>query len=90
MYIHLGESTVVRDRDIIGIFDIDKTSISKRTRDFLKHAQQTGKVINVSYELPRSFVICRQDKETKVYISQISSATIRKRIENYSVNQLKG
>lgn len=35
MYLHLGEETVVRGRDIIGIFDIENTSVSKHTKDFL-------------------------------------------------------
>lgn len=88
MYVHLGESTVVIDKDIVGIFDLDKTTISKRTRDFLSQAQKSGKVINVSYELPCSFVVCKENDEIKVYISQISSATLRKRIENNFEKQL--
>ena len=29
MYLHLGQDVVVRSRDIIGIFDIENTSVSK-------------------------------------------------------------
>ena len=54
MYIHLGEDTVVKQENIVGIFDLDNTSISKHTRFFLRKAEETGKVVNVSYELPRS------------------------------------
>ncbi|HOA33070.1 MAG: DUF370 domain-containing protein [Clostridiales bacterium] len=82
MFLHLGQSTVVTMDEIIGIFDLERTTVSKRTRDFLAHAEREGKVINVSYELPRSFIITkREGEEEKIYISQLSSATLLKRSE---------
>ena len=79
MYLHLGQETVVRTDDIVGIFDLENTSISKITKEFLTKAERAGRVVNVSYELPKSFVICNRIKETAVYITQISSSTLRKR-----------
>ena len=80
MYIHLGESTVVRDDEVIGFFDLETTTVSKHTRDFLKYAEKRKEVVNVSYELPKSFTVCAEKgKKTKVYISQISSSTLLKR-----------
>ena len=79
MYLHLGQETVVRTDDIVGIFDLENTSISKITKEFLAKSERTGLVVNVSYELPKSFVICNRKKETAVYITQISSSTLRKR-----------
>ncbi len=82
MYIHLGQDTVIKKRDIIGIFDLDTASVSRHTRKFLNMAQKRGQVINVSYELPKAFVVC-QKKNTKgrVYISQLSPTTLQKRNE---------
>lgn len=79
MYLHLGEKTVIRTDNILGIFDLDNSTISKNTRDFLANATKQGKVINVSYELPKSFIICKEKDDWKVYISQISSQTLLKR-----------
>ncbi len=79
MYIHLGQETVVREADIIGIFDLDSTTISKHTRKFLNLAEKNKNVINVSYELPKSFIVCSNKKKSKIYISQISSSTLLKR-----------
>lgn len=79
MYLHLGQETVVRTRDIIGIFDIENASISKYTKDFLAHATNNQQVYNVSYEMPKSFIVCQTDKGQKLYISQISSRTLLKR-----------
>ena len=80
MYMHLGGDTVVLLRDIVGIFDMDGTTVSKHTRGFLADAEKGGRVINVTTELPRSFVVCadRAGNET-VYICQISPATLRRR-----------
>ncbi len=80
MYIHLGNNIMLPTDEIIGIFDLENTSISKRTRDFLSRAEKEGKVITISYDLPRSFVIAGKNKnDTKIYISQISSSTLLKR-----------
>ena len=57
MYIHLGQETVVKEEDIIGIFDLDSTTISKHSRKFLNVAEKNGEVFNVSYELPKSFIL---------------------------------
>lgn len=81
MYLHLGQYTVVRTRDIVGIFDVENSSVSRYTRNYLAQAQKKGWVVNVSEEIPKSFVVCREREtgETRVYISQISSVTLRKR-----------
>ena len=79
MYIHLGQETVVKEEDIIGIFDLDSTTVSKHTRKFLEIAEKKKRVVNVSFELPKSFVLCENKGKSKVYISQLSSLTLQKR-----------
>lgn len=77
MYLHVGGDYLIRKDKIIGIFDIENTSISKHTRDFFKKSENEKNVINVSYDLPRSFIL---DKNNKVYISPISPQTLLKRM----------
>lgn len=79
MYLHLGEEYVVKMRDIIGIFDIDTTSTAKTTREFLSAIQEKKVIINTSEDLPKSFIVCRANNETIIYISHISTATLLKR-----------
>lgn len=80
MYLHLGQDTIIKDSEIIGIFDIDNTTVSKATRDYLAIKEKEGKVVTVSYELPKSFIVALDSNgEEKVYISQISTATLLKR-----------
>ncbi len=80
MYLHLGMDKVITFDDIIGIFDLDTTTVSKNTRNYLAKAEKAGIVENVCYDLPKSFIVCRNKKgEDKVYIAQISSTTLLKR-----------
>ncbi len=79
MYIHLGNEMVVNENDIIGIFDLETTTVSKHTRKFLEVAEKQKQVINVSYELPKSFILTDNKQQKNVYISQISTSTLNKR-----------
>ena len=79
MYIHLGNEMVVSEKDIVGIFDLETTTISKHTRKVLEVSDKNKQVINVSYELPKSFIITNKNNKNKVYISQISTSTLQKR-----------
>ncbi len=79
MYLHLGQDTVITTDSIVAMFDIDACTVSKKTRDFLAQAQKNGEVVNVSYELPRSFVVCRRHGKNTVYISQLSTKTLKLR-----------
>ncbi len=82
MYLHLGQDTVIRKEEILGIFDIDTSTVSKHTREYLSRKEKEGSCITVSYELPGAFVVCTDKKGTeKVYISQLSAATLLKRTE---------
>ena len=38
-YLHIGMNVMVEDRRVIGIFDLDNTSTSKKTREFLQGAE---------------------------------------------------
>ncbi len=75
MYLHIGEDTVIRDKDIIGIFDIDTSTVNKATREYLAKAEKEKRVIYVNYDLPKSFIVTKD----KVLISPINTSTIKKR-----------
>ena len=82
MYLHLGQDTVVRDCDIIGIFDLDITTQSIRTRNYLNTVEKRGEVRYVTEDLPKSFVVAGQRASQRVYISQLSTATLLKRSQS--------
>ena len=79
MYIHIGNNCVIKDKEIIGVFDIENTTISKKTRDFLNFAEKNNGIKNISTDIPRSFVVCNNNKKTTVFLSQLTTSTIFKR-----------
>ena len=82
MYLHLGKDVVVNTKDIVGIFDMDNTSIGKATKNYLALCEKHKNVITVSYEIPKSFIVCEnKNGERKIYISQLSPQTLAKRAE---------
>ena len=80
MYLHLGQETVVRTDTVVGIFDTDNATLSRHTREFLAAAEKAGQVVSITYELPKAFVVCAENGKQTVYLSQLSSATLRKRL----------
>ena len=83
MYLHLGQNEIVSDHRIIGIFDLDKCSTSKRTRDYLAAADQEGVVLDISGDLPKSFVVCYHPyNEQIIYLSQQNPSTLKNRAES--------
>ena len=79
MYLHLGGDTVIRTEDIIGVFDLDNATMSYKTREYLSYAEKQGRVVNVSSELPKSFVICKENNDYIIYICQLAPMTLIKR-----------
>lgn len=79
MYLHLGQDTVVNTEQLAGVFDLDNTTVSKHTRAYLAQAQQQGRVVNVSAELPKSFIVCVEEGVETVYLSQLTPGTLLKR-----------
>ena len=87
MFIHIGQDTVVIDKEIIGIFDMDNTTVMKKTIDYLNNGEKEKSVINVApFELPKSFIVCQTPKGKRIYISPVSVGTILRRIESGSIH----
>ncbi len=79
MYIHIGMGKSVKDDEIIGIFDLDTSTVSKRTRDFLSRAEKEKKVFNKSQDIPKTFILCNEADGEKIYLSQISGNSLLKK-----------
>jgi len=78
MYLSIGNDMAVRDRSIIGIFDMDNTS--KRTREFLAKAEKNGEVVPCD-DLPKSFVLTAEYGLDRIYLTSLSAATLEKRLK---------
>lgn len=85
MYLDLGQTTVIPHEEVIGIFDLDNTSSSIRTRKTLEQAEQRGQITNLSEDLPKSFILCQAPQgQQRIYLSQLSTATLRSRVKSLS------
>ena len=80
MYLSIGNDMAVRASSIIGIFDLDNTSTSKRTREFLEKNEKEGQVVPCD-DLPKSFVLTSEYGFTRVHLTALSSATLEKRLK---------
>lgn len=89
MYLHIGQSVMVPSDSVIGIFDMDNTSWSFRTRRFLEKAEEEGLVVDVGEDLPRSFVLCQKiGQPTLVYTTGLNSAALIRRGQSGSFETL--
>ena len=80
MYLSIGNDMAVQEKSIIGIFDLDNTSTSKRTREFLDKAEKEGEVIPCD-DLPKSFTLTSEYGFHRVRLTSLSSYTLEKRLK---------
>ncbi|ODM27150.1 extracellular matrix regulator RemB [Acetivibrio mesophilus] len=79
MFLHIGGDRVVPIKNIIAILDMETTTISKDTKEFLAIAEEEGFIQTISSDIPKSFIITEIDKKSIIYLSPISSITLQKR-----------
>ncbi|HAA26321.1 MAG TPA: DUF370 domain-containing protein [Ruminiclostridium sp.] len=80
MFLHVGGDHIVSAKDIIAIMDIEKTTISNDTRNFLKVSEEEGFTVTVAVnEMPKSFIVVQDKHRSKVILSPISTNTLLKR-----------
>ena len=80
MYLNIGNDMAVRDKNIIGIFDMDNTSTSKRTREFLEKCEEEGQVVPCD-DLPKSFILSTEYGFHRVYLTTLSASTLERRLK---------
>ena len=78
MDLSIGNDMAVRDSSIIGIFDMDNTSTSKRTRIFLEQAEKEGQVVPCD-DLPKSFVLTAEYGMNRLYLTSLNTSTLEQR-----------
>ena len=83
MYIDIATDFLIDEKDIVGIFDLDNTTVSKRSREYLNSSEKKGEVKILTFDLPKTFIVCSNKKgDNRIYLSQFSTGTHVKRI-NY-------
>ena len=82
IYLHVGGGKSIRERDVIGIFDMDTSTVSPITRKLLSNAEKEGRTEFPSLEIPKSFILYfDKHQEFKICFSQLSTSALDGRIE---------
>ena len=83
MYLHLGQNVMAKSQEIVGMFDLDTCTVRKTTKNYLNNAEKEKRIINVSTDLPKSFVVCKEclSEKNKIFISPLATSTLIKRKE---------
>lgn len=79
MYLHIGGDVILRTDSIVAVCDMDNTTGSYITREFLAKAEKAGEISAATNDLPKSFIVCAEDGGQRVYLSQLAPATLAKR-----------
>ena len=80
MYLSIGNDMALRDRSVIGIFDLDNTTVTARGREFLSRAEKEGQVVPCD-DLPKSYVLTVEYGMERVFLSGLSASTLEKRMK---------
>ena len=80
MYLSIGNDMAVRSGSILGIFDLDNTTTSPRTRHFLQQAEKQGQVVPCD-DLPKSYIVAVEYGMQKIYLTPLAAKTLEKRLK---------
>ncbi|MBQ8409339.1 MAG: DUF370 domain-containing protein [Clostridia bacterium] len=87
MYLHAGNNKIIREKDIIGIFDVDNSTVSSITRKYLSDAEKEERVVSAKDEIPKSFILYKENGKYMICFSQISTSALLGRAENKANQQ---
>lgn len=76
IYLSVGAGKSIREKSIIGIFDMDTATVSPVTRRFLAAADKSGRTTSPSLEIPKSFIVYGSADDSRVCLSQFSPASL--------------
>ena len=82
MYLNIGNGVSIKDKDVIGVFDLDTATVSGVTRRFINEKQKKGRVEYTDTDQPRSVGGVEKDGECEIKLSRISTVGLKVRGEN--------
>ena len=87
MYLHIGNKQSVKKKSIIGIFDLDTSTVTKQGKSFINKMERSGKVEYDDFDLPRSFVLFEENGEYRIKLSRISAKGLKMRATENSYDK---
>lgn len=85
MYFHIGNGVTVKKDDVIGVFDLDTSTVSSITRKYINKNEKEGKLSYSDSDLPRTFILIEEKGEYKIKLSRISTQGIKARAEGNDI-----
>ena len=80
MYLNIGNDMAVRDSSVIGIFDLDNTTVTPRGREFLDKAEEKGEVVPCD-DLPKSYILTAEYGINRIYLTSLNASTLERRMK---------
>ena len=79
MFLSLHNGYLLKEEEIIGIFDLDSATEMPTSRRFLREAEAKGKMRVAARNIPRSFVVTTD----AVYLSHSSASALHKSVTEF-------
>ena len=80
MYLHIGKDYIVKNNEIIGIFNINYVKNTKEYKAMYNNLDESGDIIKVSDSKAKAFILTENQGKRKAYITNIGVNTISKRL----------
>lgn len=89
MYLHIGENSIINTKNIIAVLNMETSTVSKDTKNFLKTAQEEDFIKEINVEIPKTFIVSEVNNKSEIYLTNISPVTLKKRIIEMEKEQNK-
>ena len=89
MYLRIGLNYLIKTKYIVGIFDMENTSVSALTRAMFRAEEEKHRVVSVTAELPKSYIIYCEKGKTTLFLTQFSVSTLKKRFTQNGEAELR-
>ncbi len=90
MLIHIGKNVGIREKDIVGVFDLENSTVKEASRRFLVESEKKNIVTYATENIPKSFVVTSGKDGTHVFLTQLSAKALVGRAENTEQESFNG
>jgi hypothetical protein len=79
MYLHVGKNCVIRSKNIIGVFNLEKIEKTPEFHAIYNNLAENGNIVDIANNQRNSFILTENKNSIKGYISNIGTNVIKKR-----------
>ena len=75
-YLNIAGDRSIPTAGIVGIFDMDRATVSSVTREFLRKSERQGQTVTVKASLPKAFILYEDGLRETVFFSPLAVSTL--------------